>query len=301
MEFGGSEANVGAALANWGLPVRHLTVFPEHALGRAAAADLRKKGIDDGLVHYGPGRMGLYFLEKGAASRGSHILYDRQNSSFSTYKWQDKKWVEVLQDVSWIHWSGITPAISENSAILLEEILSCAARLKIPVSGDLNYRSAMWTYGKSPQEIMPLLMKKSRLWIAGLRDINQCLGTAYDSFEEAKKAVFDQFEQLDFLVNTDRNILSASSNILSARLDSRQESLVTQQVKIEPIIDRIGTGDAFAAGLIYGLLTDTSLQETLDLGLAATVYKHTIPGDTLMGTIEEIKESLAAGGGRIKR
>ncbi|MCS5489532.1 sugar kinase [Algoriphagus limi] len=301
LEFGGSEANVGAALANWGIHVRHVTSFPKNDLGHAAAAHLRKNGINDSLIHFTEGRMGVYFLEHGAASRGSKIIYDRAASSFSRFDGQGIDWKEVLKNTDWVHWSGISPAISQEAADLVFRILEAANALNIPVSGDLNYRSNLWNYGKQAHEIMPDLMKLTQVMIAGTRDFNQCLNRDFKSINEVKSFAFDTFPNLQTIVRTERQINSASHNDLAAHLYTKDQELSTETISVQPIIDRVGTGDAFAGGLIYGLLMNKSPKQSLDFALACSVYKHSIPGDVLIASIEEIEEVLRGNSGAIKR
>lgn len=301
LEFGGSEANVGAALANWGIHVRHVTAFPDNEFGYSAAAHLRKNGIYDSLIQFREGRMGLYFLEHGAAQRGSKIIYDRAGSSFSNYDGSEVDWNEVLRNTHWVHWSGISPAISQKSADLTLRILEAAHELGVRVSGDLNYRSNLWNYGKQPHEIMPKLMALTQVMIAGKRDFNQCLRKDFESFDQAKSFAFDTFHKLQMIVRTKREVHSASFNSLSAHLYTKDQEVSTETFEVQPIIDRVGTGDAFAGGLIYGLLMDQSLEHSLNFAIACSVFKHSIPGDILNGTVEEINEILQGNSGAIKR
>ncbi len=299
--FGGSEANVAAGLANFGVEVGHVTAFPEHDLGKAAVSHLRKNRIDTTFVKFLPGRLGVYFLEQGSGLRSSKIVYDRANSSFSSYDGSDENWEEILKEFGWVHWSGITPALSQESADLTLRILEAARKCSIPVSGDLNYRSNLWKYGKSPDEIMPRLMELTTHIIGGTRDFNQCLNENFQSLEEAMTFAFQHFQNLEMIVNTQRIVHSASHNTLSANAYTKDSSISTESIEIQNIIDRVGTGDAFASGLIFGLINRKSIQESLDFGLGAAVLKHSISGDVLIGSEEEIKEILEGKSGAIKR
>jgi 2-dehydro-3-deoxygluconokinase len=299
--FGGSEANVAAGLANFGIAVTHVTAFPDHDLGKAAVSHLRKNGIDTSFVKFLPGRLGVYFLEQGSGLRGSKIVYDRSASSFSNYDGSDQNWEEILQGFDWVHWSGITPALSQASADLTWRILQAARNHQISVSGDLNYRSNLWNYGKRPDEIMPRLIELTTHIIGGKRDFNQCLNQNYQSFEEAGKSAFEQFENLEMIIKTNRIVHSASHNTLSAESFTKNSSYSTKKIEIQSIIDRVGTGDAFASGLIFGLINEKSIQDSLEFGLGSAVLKHSIPGDVLMGSEEEIKEILEGKSGAIKR
>ncbi|WP_297337424.1 sugar kinase [Algoriphagus sp.] len=300
IEFGGSEANVGANLATWGVFVQHLTAFPAHSLGQAAIAKLRQWGIDPSFCYQNEGRLGTYFLEKGALDRGSKIIYDRENSSFSTLDPDSVDWAELFKDADWLHWSGISPAISQSSARLTLRAVSEAQKVGVKVSGDLNYRSNLWAYGKAAYQIMPELMEHTQVMIAGKRDFEQCLNEHFESFDQAAAYAFDRFDQLEWISQTLRVTHSASHNTISAELHSRTESFHSKSYDLTPIVDRVGTGDAFAAGLIYGLL-HTNPSHCIELAMAAGALKHSVPGDQLYASLDEIKEVIAGNSGKIKR
>ena len=301
LEFGGSEANVAAALAYWGLDVSHLTAFPDHEIGWAAAGKLRKYGIDTRFIKYMEGRMGVYFLEHGAMQRSSQIIYDRAHSAFSQFTGEGLDWDSLLDNVSCVHWSGITPALSQACADLTHQLLLQANNRDILVCGDLNYRSNLWQYGKAPHEVMPKLMELSQVMIAGTRDFNQCLKEDFGSFQEAKRKVFDRFSNLEFLVKTDRVSHNSSANGFSASLYTRKKAIESKSYELTHMVDRVGSGDAFAAGLIYGLLY-LKPKEAIEFAVAAGVLKHSVPGDVLTCSLQEIQELVAGGGaGKIKR
>ncbi|WP_268036385.1 sugar kinase [Algoriphagus sp. PAP.12] len=300
VEFGGSEANVGAALAYWGKAVSHITAFPDHELGKRADAQLRQNGISTEFVKFIPGRLGVYFLENGALQRSSKIIYDRFDSSFSMYDGNDTDWDEAMRSVSWVHWSGISPAISQQSADLTKRILKAARGQNIPVSGDLNYRSNLWQYGKKAHEIMPELMELTTVMIAGARDFSQCLNKDFDNFEVAKTYAFETFKDLKYISKTNRITRSATDNTMSGELYSKNEVFSSQSYDVNPIIDRVGTGDAYAAGLIYGL-QHLEPQEAIEFALASGVLKHSVPGDILLSSKEEVEEVAAGTSGKIKR
>ena len=301
LEFGGSEANVAAALAYWGLDVSHLTAFPDHEIGWAAAGKLRKYGIDTRFIKFMEGRMGVYFLEHGAMQRSSQIIYDRAHSAFSQFTGEGLDWDSLLDNVSCVHWSGITPALSQACADLTHQLLLQANNRGILVCGDLNYRSNLWQYGKTPHEVMPKLMELSQVMIAGTRDFNQCLKEDFGSFQEAKRKVFDRFSNLEFLVKTDRVSHNSSANGFSASLYTRKKAIESKSYELTHMVDRVGSGDAFAAGLIYGLLY-LKPKEAIEFAVAAGVLKHSVPGDVLTCSLQEIQELVAGGGaGKIKR
>ncbi|MFC3414631.1 sugar kinase [Algoriphagus hitonicola] len=300
IEFGGSEANVGANLAAWGISVQHLSAFPPHELGQAAIAKLRQLGIDTRFCYLRDGRLGTYFLEKGALDRGSKIIYDREHSSFSKLDPDIVDWEELFENADWLHWSGISPAISESTARLTLRAVTEAQKKGVKVSGDLNYRSNLWSYGKAAHEIMPELLKATQVMIAGKRDFEQCLNLGFKDFEDAASYAFEKFDQLEWISQTHRVTHSASHNTISAELHSRDNSFQSKSYDLTPIVDRVGTGDAFAAGLIYGLL-HTTPQESIEMAMAAGALKHSVPGDQLHASLEEIREVMAGVSGRIKR
>ncbi|TDQ19222.1 2-dehydro-3-deoxygluconokinase [Algoriphagus boseongensis] len=301
VEFGGSEANVGAALAYWGLDVAHVTAFPDHEIGWAAKSHLRKNGIDTSFVEYAPGRMGVYFLENGAMQRSSQIIYDRAGSAFANLSPSALNWDEILEGVAWVHWSGITPALSQNCADLTLQGLEKAFEKGIKISGDLNYRSNLWQYGKAPHDIMPKLMELTQVMIAGTRDFNQCLNENHKNFTEAKKDAFDRFKNLEYIVKTDRESHSSSHNTMSGTLFGSKKSHSSKSYELTHIVDRVGTGDAFAGGLIYGLL-HFKPKEAIEFAMAAGALKHSVPGDILICSVQEVID-LANGEsvGKIKR
>jgi 2-dehydro-3-deoxygluconokinase len=301
MEFGGSEANVGAALAFWGNHVIHLTAFPDHEIGLSASANLRRNGIDTQFIKHYPGRIGIYFLEQGAMQRSSKIIYDRADSAFTKLNIEDFDWDEILNNVDALHWSGITPALSQVCADFTLKALNEAHNKNITVFGDLNYRSNLWNFGKNPHEIMPELMALTNVMIAGTRDFNNCLNKEYESFNEAKSELFNQFENLKYITTTKRISISSSHNMISAKIVSRDYEFKSKKYDLSHIVDRVGTGDAFAGGLIHGLLHHDP-QQAIEFGMAAGALKHSIPGDVLLCSESEIQELvLGESIGKIKR
>lgn len=301
IEFGGSEANVGAALAFWGEKVAHLSSFPENELGNAAISQLRKNGIDTQFIAMKEGRIGVYFLENGAMQRSSKIIYDRADSVFSHYNGEELDWDLVLDQVDWLHWSGITPAISQQCADLTLKALNECEKRGIQVSGDPNYRSNLWNYGKNPEEIMPGLLSKTQLIIGGQRDFEQCYGQSFLDFEATKNWAFKHLPALKFLATTHRESHSSSANSFSGTLYSKNNFYSSKRFELTHIVDRVGTGDAFGAGLIYGLM-HFSPQQAIDYGIACGVLKHSIPGDILNCSRDEVMEVVEGENiGKIKR
>jgi 2-dehydro-3-deoxygluconokinase len=289
VEYGGSEANVGAALAFWGNEVYHLTAFPDHEVGWAAAARLRRNGLKTDFVRFYPGKMGIYFLEEGAMQRSSQVIYDRTDSVFANFDGADLDWDKLLNGVEWLHWSGISPAISKASSDLTLKTLQEANQRGIKVSGDLNYRSNLWQFGKKPHEVMPALMELTHLMIAGKRDFSACLNRKFISFDEAKNHAFNQFPNLRFISKTERVSHSSSHNTLIGSLFAKDDFYTSKSYDLTHIVDRVGTGDAFAGGLIHGLLY-LPLQDAIDFAVAAGAIKHSVPGDVLLCTMSEIHE-----------
>lgn len=302
MHFGGTEANVAVSLAQFGWQAAHVTRFPDHALGRAAAGYLRRYAVDTTSIGFGDGRLGLYFLETGAGSRASQIIYDRVDSAFSRIRPDDVDWATVLAGASWFHWTGITPALSQGAADCLLAGIQTASKLGIPVSSDIVYRSNLWQYGRTPQEIMPALTEGCTLVLGSKSLFSDLYGVVGSTFQESGRALMKRFPSIRYVTDTKRRSISASHNQLSAKLFDGQEVYKSIVHQINPITDRIGTGDAYMAGLIYGLLTFNDLQRAVEFGAAASALKHTIPGDVNLATVAEV--DLLAGGdssGKLRR
>ena len=302
MHFGGTEANVAVSLAQLGLEANHVTRFPANALGRSAVGYLRRYGVGTQHVRYGDGRMGLYFLETGAGSRASQIVYDRANSAFSQIQPADIDWEPILQGADWFHWTGITPALSQGAADCLLAGIQVANRLGVPVSGDIVYRSNLWQYGRSPQEIMPALTEGCSLVLGSKSLFSDLYGVVGSTFQEAGRAMMERFPTIRYVTDTKRNSVSASHNQLSAKLFDGNTVYKSRIYDIQPIVDRIGTGDAYMAGMIYGLLLFNDPQRAVEFGAAASALKHTISGDVNLATVAEI-ETLESGdsSGKLKR
>ncbi len=302
MHFGGTEANVAVSLAQFGLQAHHVTRFPENGLGRSAAGYLQRHHVSTDYIRYGDGRMGLYFLEMGAGSRASQIIYDRVDSAFARIQANDIDWDTVLDGADWFHWTGITPALSQGAADCLLAGIQTANRLNIPVSGDIVYRSNLWQYGKTPQQIMPALTEGCTLILGGKALFSEIYGVVGSTFQEAGRAMIERFPRLRYITDTKRNSISASHNQLSAKLFDGTTVYKSRVYDVQPIIDRIGTGDAYMAGLIYGLLIFDDPQRAVEFGSAASALKHTIPGDVNLATVAEV-ETLEQGdsSGKLKR
>lgn len=300
--YAGGEANVSTALAYWGHHTAHVTRFPDSPIGRAAAQYLHFHGVDISHIIYGGPRMAVYFLETGAALRGSQIVYDRANSSLAEIDPKEIDWDEILKDAKWFHWAGITPALSQGAADALLDGIKASRKKGITVSGDIFYRANLWKYGKKPSEILPELTAGTDVVIANSENIKEIFGIGGNDFKESCVNLQKAYPQVSTVVDTKRTSLSASHNLLRAYLWNGKELLETADTEINPIIDRVGGGDAFIAGLIHGLITFDDQQKALEFGVAASALKHTIEGDALISTIAEV-EAIRQGetSGRIKR
>ncbi|SHM69969.1 2-dehydro-3-deoxygluconokinase [Cyclobacterium lianum] len=288
-EFGGSEANVGVSLAYWQQDVSLISALPENDLGRAAMRYLRTGGIDTSYIATSEGRMGLYFLENGAMQRSSKIIYDRFDSVFSHYEGLNVDWDQVFKGVDWFHWSGITPALSGEAASLCLRVLQAAKRNGVTISGDINYRRNLWRYGITPLEIMPELIAHSQVIIAGLTDLANCMNIHETSFQKACQKAKDRCPSIQLVATTERESLSASHNRLTGHLWGKDQTIQSKTYDMPNIVDRIGGGDAFMAGLIYGLM-HRNQKEALEFAVAASVLKHSVPGDANFVTVDEVDQ-----------
>lgn len=290
--YGGGEANVSAALAHMGVPAAHVTVFPDNDLGRAAAAFYRKAGVDTGHMRFEGQRLGLYFMEVGAALRPSRIVYDRYHSAFSFLDpaWFD--WEKILAGASWFHWTGITPAVSAVAATACADAVRTARRLGIPVSADVNYRRVLWQYGKTAAEIMPALVESCDCVVCTEGDAADIFGIQAAGFQDMARQMMQRFPNLKMVLATRRDTLSASHNRLTGLCFDGKNVTESPTFDINPIVDRIGGGDAFIAGFIYGRLHFSALSETLAFATAASALKHTSEGDFSLATVAEIEQVM---------
>jgi len=291
--YGGGEANVAISCAYLGMKAAHLTRFPDNALGKAATQFLRKHWLSTEHVIYGDNMMGKYFLEKGAVHRPSEVIYEREGSSFSLIKPSMVDWEVVLKDADWFHWTGITPAISEGAAMCCLDAIKTANKLGITVSGDINSRSNMWKYGKTMQEAMPELVQNCDIVLTSSRGIHEMFGIGQleGKFRSSAKGLMDTFPRIKKVVGKTRTSISASHNQIQGKMWNGHEYIKTKRLNITHVIDRVGTGDAFAAGLIYGLLHYDDRQ-ALNFASAACALKHTVPGDVNMVSLENVRSLM---------
>lgn len=234
--------------------------------------------------------LGKYFLEKGAVHRPSVVIYEREGSSFSLIEPSMVDWEHVLKDADWFHWTGITPAISDGAAMCCLDAIKTANRMGIPVSGDINSRDNMWKYGKTMQEVMPELVQNCDIVITSSRGIHEMfgLGQVGDKFRSSAKQLMDTFPRIKKVVGKTRKSISASHQRIQGKMWNGDEYVKTKMLNITHVIDRVGTGDAFASGLIYGLLHYDDDIQALNFASAACALKHTVPGDVNMVSLENV-------------
>ncbi|MDD5099641.1 MAG: sugar kinase [Syntrophales bacterium] len=311
--FGGGEANVAVGLARFGMDVSFASLIPPNRIGDACIAELRKQGVDVSRIVRKGKRLGIYFLEAGANQRPSVVLYDRAHSAIAEVIRGEIPWDEVFAAAGWFHITGITPAISESAALVSLEAVLNAREKGMTVSCDLNYRKNLWKYGRTAQEVMTEIVKHTDIVMANEEDCQKALGISTDADVEAGKVeadhyraltdrVLQQFPDLKKIAVTLRESHSADHNGWSAVLNSRDEFLVSRKYEIRDIVDRVGSGDSFAAGLIYGLQALKSDREALEFAVAASCLKHSVPGDFPLLSLEEVKNLVGgAGSGRVQR
>ncbi|QEN05099.1 sugar kinase [Thiospirochaeta perfilievii] len=312
--FGGGESNVAAALSLLGKSTAFVSALPSNPIGDGAITALRARGVDTSRILRQGDRVGTYYLETGANQRPSAVVYDRANSSISEAKPSDFDWDVVFKDATWFHITGITPAISALSSELSLEAVKEAKKRGVTVSCDLNYRKKLWNYGKTAPEVMNELVKYVDIAIANEEDCQKCLGIeseadvtkadlGTDRYKEISNLVLKQFPNMKKIAITMRESHSADHNSWSAIINNRENFYISTKYEIKNIIDRVGGGDSFAAGLIYGLTTfETDDNKALNFAVATSCLKHSIPGDVALVTENEVLNLLKGdGSGRVQR
>jgi 2-dehydro-3-deoxygluconokinase len=309
--FGGGEANVAVSCANYGMDARFVTKLPAHELGQAAVNALRRYGVDTRFITRGGDRIGIYYCETGASMRPSKVIYDRAHSAIAEATPQDFDFDAIMEGVDWFHWSGITPAISDQAAQLTLLACQAAKRHGVTVSCDLNFRKKLWTSQKA-QSIMRPLMQYVDVCIGNEEDAELCLGfkpeanvEAGQTGAEGYKGIFQAMAKefgFRYVASTLRESFSATHNGWKAMIYDGKEFYESRRYDIDPIIDRVGGGDSFSGGLIYGLLHKATQGEALEFAVAASALKHTITGDFNLVSVAEV-EALAGGNanGRVQR
>jgi len=309
--FGGAEANVIASLASFGVPTSFATALPANPIGDAAISALRAFGTDTSAVVRSGDRVGTYYLESGAGPRASAVVYDRAGSAMATARTEEFEWTRILSGAGWLHISGITPAISAGAAAITLDAARTARSLGITVSCDYNNRGKLWKWGKSARDVMPEIIRYVDIGIAGRDDCQAMLGVeappaagAPDAttYAELAAAVIAAYPNLKKQVITLRDGATADSQGWSACMHDGTRRYVSRRYQLDGIIDRVGGGDAFSAGLIYGLLAYNDDARALEFATAASALKHFVPGDVNRVTVAEVEALVAGeGGGRIRR
>jgi len=312
--IGGGEANVAVSIAQFGYPAAYVTVLPpNHPIADAVVSQLRSFGVETSKIVRAKGRMPVYYVETGANQRPSKVVYDREYSSLALAKPGDIDWDHVFAGAGWFHITGITPAISSTAADLALESVEKAQAAGLTVSCDLNYRKNLWKWGKPAAEVMQQLIRHVDIAIANEEDCQMALGVQSDvdvhsgkldraAYRSLAEKVLSQFPKLKSIAITLRESHSASHNGWSGCLHTGKEFLLSRHYDITHIVDRVGGGDSFGGGLIYGLLTLPGPQEALEFAAAASCLKHSIPGDFNRFTVDEVNGLIKGGGsGRVQR
>jgi 2-dehydro-3-deoxygluconokinase len=288
--FGGAEANVAVALASFGMEAAYVTVLPENnSIADAAIGELRRFGVDTSRIARGKGRLGIYYLETGANQRPSRVVYDREHSALAVAQPGIIDWPHALEGGAWFHVTGITPAISESAAELTLESMRQARAQGLTVSCDLNYRRSLWKWEKKPEAVMSDLVRLSDLVIGNEEHLQMLLGLSSPiDTKELTAQLLTAYDNLQAVAVSLRDSVSASHNGWSACLNDKKEFATSRKYEITHMVDRIGSGDAFAAGLIYGWMNLSTHREALDFAVAAGCLKHSIPGDFCRATVEEV-------------
>jgi len=297
--FGGSEFNVMASLSGLGISTSMISQFPTNDMGEACLKEVRSFGVNTDQISRHDARMGQYFLEAGSNLRSGKVIYDRDHSAFTQLKRGDINWNDVFDGREWFHLSGITPALSEELAELSLEAVQVAQEKGLKVSFDFNYRDGLWAKNNlDARKVLGRIVENVNVLMASAKDCKTCLDIEVTEDEgqgrnfHLTQKMFDQFPQLDVMVSTFRNVISADDNSMSAISRDRSGYNVGREFRTRHIVDRIGSGDAFAAGLIYSLITEKSGEETLDFATAAAALKHSIVGDVNRVSQKEINDLL---------
>ena len=309
--YGGGEANVAVSLANYGMDVAFVTKLPKHEIGQAAVNKLREFGVDTSLITRGGSRVGIYFLEKGASQRASKVVYDRAGSAIATASKEDFDWSKIFDGAEWFHFTGITPALGDNVAEICLEACKAAKERGMTISCDLNYRKNLWTREKAGQ-VMAELVKYVDVCIANEEDAADVFGikaantdvTAgkvdHEGYKDVAKQLAERFGFSKVAI-TLRGSISANDNKWAGMLYDGKDYYFSKNYLIH-IVDRVGGGDSFGAGLIYALMNGYAAQDVIEFAVAASCLKHTIEGDLNMVSVDEVKKLAGGdGSGRVQR
>lgn len=311
--FGGGEANVAVSLANYGLDAEFLSVIPSNSIGDAAIGELRRFNVGTDKIIRTDGRMGIYYLETGANQRASKVIYDRAYSAISMFDPEKYDWDSIFNNVTWLHISGITPAISEQTKDASIASVKEAKKRGITVSIDLNYRKNLWKYGVDAKEVMSVMTEYADIIIANEEDCQKSLGLECKSnveggkldnedYRELSNSLLEKYPNVKKVAITLRESKSADINFWAAALNNGTDFIVSRKYEMYDIVDRVGGGDSFAGGLIYGLNVLGDDKEALEFAVAASCLKHTIDGDFNRVTVDEVmKLAKGDGSGRVQR
>ena len=314
--YGGGEANVAVSLANYGVETEFVTRLPENDIAAACVAELRKWGVGTSKIVYGGERLGIYFLETGAISRPSKVVYDRAHSSISTIEVGMIDWESVFEGADWFHFTGITPAISASAAEVCLEACKVANRMGITVSCDINYRKNLWKYGKTASEVMPALVECCDVILGNEEDAEKVFGIKPEGFDAAKTAgeveqgafesvcrqIMARFPRAKKVIITLRGSINANHNTWGGVLFNGEKLYSSPRYNLTHIVDRVGGGDSFMGGLIYGLRKYKDDERALNFAVAASALKHTIYGDFNLVTVAEVENLMKGdGSGRVAR
>ncbi|MCK5815410.1 MAG: sugar kinase [Flavobacteriaceae bacterium] len=315
--YGGGESNVAVSLANYGVPVDFITRLPKNDIGECALMEMRKRGVNTQNIVFGGDRLGIYFLETGAVSRGSKVVYDRANSAISEIQPGMIDWDKVFEGTEWFHWTGITPAISQSAADVCLEAVKVASAKGITISTDLNYRAKLWNYGGDREGIMTELTSYCDVILGNEEDAEMHFGikpegldittqgqdVKAEAFLSVCQQMMQKFPRAKKVITTLRGSISASHNTWAGVLYDGTTMLQSPQYQITDIVDRVGGGDSFMGGLIYGLLTyPENDQNALNFAVAASCLKHTIKGDANLATVDEVEKLMGGdASGRVAR
>ena len=311
--FGGGEANVAVSLANYGLDAEFLSVIPSNSIGDAAIGELRRFNVGTDKIIRTDGRMGIYYLETGANQRASKVIYDRAYSAISMFDPEKYDWDSIFNNVTWLHISGITPAISEQTKDASIASVKEAKKRGITVSIDLNYRKNLWKYGVDAKEVMSVMTEYADVIIANEEDCQKSLGLECKSNVEGGKldnedyrklsnSLLEKYPNVKKVAITLRESKSADINFWAAALNNGTDFIVSRKYEMYDIVDRVGGGDSFAGGLIYGLNVLGDDREALEFAVAASCLKHTIDGDFNRVSVDEVlKLAKGDGSGRVQR
>lgn len=303
MQVAGSEANVAVSLAQLGVASSFVTCVPPNEVGYKVLSELNKYRVDTSNTLFTGNRLGTFYLEMGTGSRSSKIIYDRAGSAMATTGKGQINWRQIFTDADWFHCTGITPAISQEAADVLMEALTVAKEMRLTISCDLNFRANLWKYGKHPSEVMPSVVEYFNVLLADGDTANTYFNITGGDYKSIAEKLLAKFLSVQLVAMTARQTPSATHNIYSGFLYDRQGMYQSKEYNITPILDRIGSGDAFMAALIYALQTKKEqLQDAVDFAAAAAALKHSVYGDFNLASAEEI-EALMLGdtGGKVKR